>query len=296
MVKTTKITLLIAFCAFAGNILSQNKQTDFEYLEQSLNKKAYAILESEENKERLERNNEFYNLFLKTLSRKESFDYHFSSLEIISELRSPNDKFRIITWHVPLMNGNYKFFGFFQVKDDTTNTYNIYELIDNTNFCDNSDFKNYNHGNWYGAYYYDLIHEQYKDKDYYTLLGWKGKDALINKRIIEPLTIDVNGKPVFGQKIFKYKDNSHRRVILRHSAKISMSLNYDGFFTNKNAETDSALINSRQNAIIFERVEPRNEYLEGHYQFYKPLSSIFDAFVFENGKWVLHEDVDTRNP
>jgi len=55
--------------------------------------------------------------------------------------------------------------------------------------------------------------------------------------------------------------------------------------------------------IIFDRLSPidprTSKYsanLEGQFQFYVPESNIYDAFIFENGRWNFVKDVDARNP
>lgn len=47
--------------------------------------------------------------------------------------------------------------------------------------------------------------------------------------------------------------------------------------------------------ILFDRLVPLSTSLEGQKQFYVPETNIFDAFIFENGRWVFMEDIDARN-
>ena len=55
--------------------------------------------------------------------------------------------------------------------------------------------------------------------------------------------------------------------------------------------------------IVFDRLAPIDERngntmadFTGQYQFYVPETNIVDAFVFDNGRWVLTKDIDARNP
>ena len=48
--------------------------------------------------------------------------------------------------------------------------------------------------------------------------------------------------------------------------------------------------------IIFDRLIPLAQNLEGVYCYYVPATNIFDAYYFEKGKWKFVKDVDARNP
>ena len=293
MYRIIIIVLLSVFFTISINIFGQN-QEDFTVLEQKLNKKALAIIDFHQNAERLEQNNKLYDLFLETLHKDGSFDYPFDSLETISVLRSPDEKFRIITWYLPLVNGYYEYYGFFQIKDKSANKKKIYELTHPSEKVEEAEFKELNHKNWFGAYYYDLIHSQYAGKDYYTLLGWKGKNPLVRQRLIEPIRLNSENEPVFGQPILSYKDDYYCRAIFSYSSRVSMELNYDSLLLINNANIDSKQI--KTSMIVFDRLDPIEDSLENHYQFYKPVTNISDGFIFKNGKWVFFPNIDARNP
>lgn len=51
----------------------------------------------------------------------------------------------------------------------------------------------------------------------------------------------------------------------------------------------------KMNMIVFDRIAPMEQGLEGLYQFYVPQAYAYDAYVFYDGKWRFVEDVDARN-
>ena len=53
--------------------------------------------------------------------------------------------------------------------------------------------------------------------------------------------------------------------------------------------------NVKSEMILFDRLVPLNTSLEGQKQFYVPETNVFDAFIFEKGKWLFIEDIDARN-
>ncbi len=47
--------------------------------------------------------------------------------------------------------------------------------------------------------------------------------------------------------------------------------------------------------IVFDRLIPMSNSLEGIPRYYFPAGNVFDAFVFHKGKWIYVEDIDARN-
>jgi hypothetical protein len=278
---------------FAGLMLkginSRAQESDyFIQMEDSLKILSFKIVEPIHDFERLSVNNDFKDLFLKVLEKEGSFDYPFDSLSNVSLLKAPDNSFRIITWYVPLPESSFEYFGFFQVKDERRGDVVIYPLMNVEREPDDLLYQQFSPESWYGAYYYQLIHNRHEREDYYTLLGWRSDNLLTRKRVIEPIRTAARGKPVFGIPQFTYENNRYRRVVFEYSAKVSMSVIYDR----------QLLKGSRRpkNMIVFDRLMPTHPQLKGHYQFYFPETNVFDAFVFENGRWVYYPGIDARNP
>ncbi len=278
------LTYVVSVCVFAQN------KNDFSILEERINKKAVSIIEFNSNAERIDQNNKLYDLLLETLKKHGSFDYPFDSLETISVLKSPDDRFRIYTWYFPLIDGDFKHFGFLQSRSLEQDTIVIYEFVDRSQKIEDPEFMSLDHTNWFGAYYYELIHNSHNGNDYYTLLGWRGNNPLIRQRVIETLMIKSDGEPIFGKEMFEYKEKKHKRILFNYSARVSMALKYDL----QVLESEGRRRGRPVKLIVFDRLVPADESLKGHYQFYKPETNIFDGFIFENGKWKFLSDIDVR--
>jgi hypothetical protein len=274
---------LLIFLSF--NAISQ---TDFRVHEDSLRRLSLKLPVLDDDEQRREANRQFMEYFEQVLAMDGSFMYNFDSLTTISMLRSPDARFRIISWYVPLRGDNFEYFGFFQTAGNINGGGKLIPLADKGIREDEPRFESLDHEQWYGAYYSDMIHHRHNQKDLYTLLGWRGDNPLTRKRIIEPLTLSDEGKPVFGKQVFQYGENQHYRVIFEYSAKVSMIIRFDDFIFDGSRNPERI--------IVFDHIAPTHSFLSGHYQFYVPEMNIFDAFRFVNGRWVFVEDIDIRNP
>ncbi len=260
----------------------------FREAEDSLQAMAARIVQPPGDDERLQNNKEFKAYFKEVLAHEQSFDYPFDSLHTVSVLTAPDQKFRLFTWYVPLSGQQFLYFGYLQRGEKDTLNEPLYGLTDKTVKLREQPDRELDPGNWYGAYYYEIIHHQDAEgKHVYTLLGWKGDNPRTRIRVIEPLVIR-QGEPVFGYNVFDGRYTENRRVIFQYSAAVSMSLLYEQDFFQKG--------DSLHHMIVFDRLEPLHEGVKGHYQFYKPEVNIFDGMYLKDGKWVLVEDVDARMP
>ena len=284
--KFVRIFLALMLLAGLPDIL--HAQKDFAAHEDSLKRMMRRIIEPEHDFERLAINYEFKTYFEKVLQKEGSFEYPFDSLVVVSRLKAPDESFRIISWYVPLQDGKFEYFGFFQSPQHGGEGYQLFTLTDKAMKISEPQFETLDHENWYGAYYTDLIHKTHRRNDYYLLLGWRGDNPLTRKRLLEPIRVMGRGRPSFGQPVFRYENNRHRRVIFEYSAKASMVMRYESFILEQSRRP--------QEIIIFDRMAPSHSFMRGSYQFYVPETNIFDAFMFEDGNWIFIPDVDARNP
>ncbi len=262
---------------------------DFINYEDSLRTIIEQVPFLENDSQRQQTGKQFKDYFQKVLSMEGSFDYPFDSLTVVSFLKAPDDKFRIISWYIPLEDDRFEYFGFFQIPiPEKEDEFVLFELKDVASELSQTQYEILKDLNWYGAYYLELIHRQHNREDYYALLGWRGDNPQTRKRVIEPLVLTDSGEPVFGQEVFTYRNNNHKRVIFEYSSRVSITMNYE-----------SQRVEGRrrpEKIIIFDRVAPTHSFLEGHYQYYVPETNIFDGFAFDDGKWVFIEDIDARVP
>jgi hypothetical protein len=290
--------LLFLFC-FVQITIAQD--TYFREQEKLLNDLSLTIVQGEADFVRYEANERFLETLIYCLKIEKSFRYPFDSIKAISVLKSDDNKVRIFTWTVPKDDDSYEYFGIVQSYNDKNKNYDIHILTDKSDEITNAENKTLKKDFWYGAIYLDLIQTKYNGRTYYTLLGWDGHTAITNQRIIEVLSIKQNGTPYFGAAIFRGYESRVRRIIFTYSDKSNMLLQYDEqayyYKTHKFLRKKKRIIKSKTTKmIIFDRLAPIDESLEGEFQFYVPETNIHDAFIPEKGKWRFTPMIDARNP
>jgi len=237
-----------------------------------------AIVKAKSDEEKLSYNTKIEHIFSELLQNKETFDYSFLELKFISKLKSDDDKLKIYTWNIPYENGTFEYFGFVQLKQKDESVALI-ELTDKSKKIKTPEHKILYANNWYGALYYKLLTNSYKGKTYYTLLGWDGNDNFTNKKIIDVLTLK-HKKIQFGSPVFKINNNEIKnRMIFEYAEQVKMMLRYD----------------DKIKMIVFDHLAPEHPKFKGQYMYYGPDLSQ-DGFVFQEGLWLLKENLDLRNP
>jgi len=254
-------------------------------LEDSLLKLAMRIIEPDNDAGRLENNALFQDALREALLTDSTLSHPFDSVRTVSFLLAPSGAFRIITWYVPLTNGRFRYFGFVQTPANARQAGDLFELNDMTPLLSQISSRELRKDEWYGAYYYELIHIRQRRKDYYTLLGWKGDNPDSRIRLIEPFRLTGQG-PVFGAQVFEAGERKPFRIIFEYSARVSMSLKYHPCFPAGRRRT--------KQIIVFDRLFPTHESLTGDFRFYVPEVNAFDGFEFKNGQWLFVHDVDAR--
>lgn len=308
---------------FGLNLSSYGQDfTSLAFYEDTLKKLGKAILYGEHDIDKYAANEKFQKLLEESLYLKNAYEFPFDSVKTLSKLSSEDKQLRIFTWNLPKKDGTYHYFGFLMSLNKAKKRYFIYKLDDKSELMENAEIKTLEPEKWYGALYYKLIQTQDNNKRYYTLLGWDGNNTLTNRKIIEILTVSQTGEPKFGQPIFKCEKKKLRRYFFEYAKDASMSLKYEPQkyeqITREKKVVDKKGKQSRKkidfnalqkekilaekskmklvSMIVFDRLSPLDPNLEGMYQYYVPETNIYDAFIFENGKWVLVKDTDARNP
>jgi hypothetical protein len=301
MMKKLLLLSAVLFFSVCGN--SQNNE-ELVKAEDTLKVLGKIILNGESDFIKYDANEKFLTILESALINQNSFDYTFDSLTTIARLVSPDKRFRIFNWNISKTDGTYEYFGFIQAWNKKKKKYILYPLTDNSDKITKPESQNLDNNNWYGAHYYKILYNKSGGKKYYTLLGWDGNDKLTQKKIIDVLVFNSNEKPIFGASIFKYNKKIQKRIIFEYSSTASMSLKYEEqyMFSGKwkrrisfNQEEQYSLTGKKKRKmIIFDRLSPLDQSLDGQYQFYYPETNIFDAFIFRSGKWSLVKDVDAR--
>lgn len=213
---------------------------------------------------------------LKTLIETHaSFETDFSALKTINVLQKNNLK--IYNWTLPLSDGTYEYFAFFQIKTDKE-AFRVVELVDKSESIKAPETRVLTNKNWYGALYYKIIYSKDLGKDTYTLLGWDGNNLLTNKKLIDVVTTSSKGIIRFGAPIFKTEKKTKKRVIFEYASNVVMSLKY----------------HPKIEKIVFDVLIPSSSSLKGVYEYYGPSLEMFDAFFIDNKKWNYQKDIDIK--
>lgn len=130
---------------------------------------------------------------------------------------------------------------------------------------------------WCGGIYYELVPQVLDGDTVYTLLAWDGNNGVSFKKIIDVLSFNRKGEPVFGANAFQSERRKDKRVIFEYSSEMSLLLTYD-------KEAECIVTNSLHT----------NDQRFSEVQEYYSATDAFNVFRFENQLWVLYENVDLR--
>ncbi|MBI9033094.1 MAG: hypothetical protein JEZ03_01350, partial [Bacteroidales bacterium] len=290
------VVLSLSFClsSFAQEVRFQNIETRLSFLGE-------IILSIADDSSREDANMVFLTTLEKVLKDPNSFSYPFDNVPNLAVLTPEDSSFRIFNWNFPGSDSEFTFHAIIQKKEN--DTVKIFILSDHSDDIVNPEHQELNPDNWYGALYYQIIQKQFNGQKTYTLLGWDGFDRYSNKKIIEILCFE-NNEPIFGKAIFPDWNNTQQlRVIFEYNERSAFSLRYDDQAliekTRKNKiRPGEGMYNYNEiptGMIAFNRLEPMHPELQGDFKYYIARSELVDGFVFENGFWHFHSEVDAQN-
>jgi hypothetical protein len=260
-----------AYTSFAQSYDDEEMMKQLGYVDQLLTDAADYYYDED----KLENNQEVIAILSEILESDNAFDLPWDSLNTISVIRSEDEKLLIMTWNVLFDDLHHTCFGFIQYQPNKNELY-TYRLSDLYILEDSVERRFMSHKEWYGAVYYDIIENKDRaNKTQYTLLGWRGRDALTQQKLIETLEFDRHNLPIFGNRNFIINRKKVERAIFTYSLKTQMLLYY----------------NTKHNLLVFDHLSPSNPKLIGHFEFYGPDLS-YDAFKYEKGKWYFNSDID----
>lgn len=277
MKKITYLLLLILFKS--SGLLAQSKMSLYE---DSLKNLGLIITTDTIEENRVKANYTFIKTLVNSLKERNSYYYPFNQLsDFISVKKSDDNKLKVYSWFTQADDGSYRYFGAIQINNP--NKLELYPLIDQTqniNKLPNLADTTLNQNQWLGAVYYQIIPVSGIKDPYYLLLGWKGKSALSNSKVIETLRF-VDGKPVFGTAVLEtgLKSNQfHSRYIFDYAKNAAMMLRYV----------------KSENMIVFDHLVAPNQKSEGMTDFYAPDLS-YDGLKLKQSKWVFQDNLKLKN-
>ncbi len=242
--------------------------------EDSLKSLGKKFVNDENDLERKNANYAFIKTLVTALKVPNSFLYPFDSVKSITIINSPDNRFRILSWHVINDDGSYRFYGTIQIN--TGGELKMFPLNDYSPKLTNPEDSVTDNTKWFGAQYYKII-PVYSPKLYYVMLGWKGYSDKSTKKVIEVLSFK-DDKPVLGLPIFDGNGKTRKRVVFEYTRLSSMLLRYV----------------PEQNMIVFDNLAPPEPGLKNKHETYGPDLS-YDGYRQKNGRWVYVDNLDMRN-
>ncbi len=202
-------------------------------------------------------------------------EYPWSRLSRIGAKTSEDKKIRIFTWHVEDDPDNYRYFGYIQVSLKRGKI-ELHKLQDNLKPQRGIYRAEQSLDNWYGKLCYSIVTKKVRRKSYYTVLGLDFNNSMSNIKSVEILSIHRN-KPRFEKEMFSNGRELVDRVVLEYSDQVAISARYEPSL----------------DLITFDHLVPLHPIYKNNFEFYGPDGS-FDGLRFENGIWILSEDIDAR--
>lgn len=131
-----------------------------------------------------------------------SYNFKFDSLTAVKQLIAPDKSFKLFCWQLDLGDGTYRQRAAMQLPT-TDGSLKLLPFFDNSDFIVSPTKGINTRKNWMGAIYYEIIPTEYKNKTYYTLLGYDEFNLTLSRKIIEVIHFE-NNEPVLGGDFFSY--------------------------------------------------------------------------------------------
>ena len=226
--RSISFALFSLFLIFGTNISAQDEGA-FSAIENQLNYYQKVIGNSEDVKERIAASDSCKMLLNDNWQKPGFFEHPFDKIQGMQVLTSPDERFRIFNWNIPLEDALHSYEAFLLVKDESNEDEMSWIQLEKSNRPP-SNLKNrtLRADKWYGALYYNIIEMDRGKKDYYVLLGWDGKDGITNRKFIEVLSFNSRNEPRLGASVFHMENGVQKRVIFEYANEVSMSLRNGG--------------------------------------------------------------------
>ncbi|RYU91596.1 hypothetical protein EWM62_06555 [Mucilaginibacter terrigena] len=267
--------LFISTASFAQHSDGNKDLKDLGVYQDSLAALGKKFVNHPDELERKNANYRFIPLLVAALRVPHSFNFPFDSVKSISIINAPDNRFRILSWHIMNQDGSYRFYG--TVQMNTGGSLLMYPLEDYSPFLKNPEDSVTDSHKWYGAQYYKIV-KVAASKPYYVLLGWKGNTVKSTKKVIEVLSFDRNDKLSLGMPVFDGNKKNRKRIIFEYTRQASMLLRYV----------------ADQQLIVFDHLAPPDDKMKDRPETFGP-DLTYDGYKLKNGKWVFVENLDMRN-
>lgn len=187
-------TLLLIFILAAGSVRGQWREDTLQVL-------ADRILNGRDAADRFRADSALTRTLVRALRTPHSFRHPFDSLANISRVYAPDSSFRILTWQVVRDESVFRRHGAIQVRT-ADGSLKLFPLIDRGSLIRRQADTVTNHEWWIGALYYRIVKTSYAGRHYYTLLGYDEYSVRSTRKVLDVLSFDAQGRPVFGAPVF----------------------------------------------------------------------------------------------
>ena len=253
-------------CPFSAQAQRPFDSTHLDSLkvyEQKLQQIGDSMVDADRQAMRVHSLKQYIPTLVETLKIPGSFEYPFDSLRYMFTFTPPDRSFRLYNWHINFIDQTYRFYGVIQMNNkDSLELYPLFDRVEEGLI--NAEDTVLSREGWYGAQYYKLIQKTIDDKKYYFLLGWDGFNRTCNRKLIDVLHFNEEGKPQFGAPFFKHEGTTKKRIVFIFNNKATMELEYD----------------PGNDVIAFDHLVPPNKRSEGHEHTYIP-DGTYEYFVFD---------------
>jgi hypothetical protein len=190
---------------------------------------AFAVVNDSIEQERFASCKVLITSLVKALKTPNSFNYPFDRLKSISILYPPDSSFRIFTWQLFVNDSTYRYYGTIQMNQRELK---LFPLRDKSFEMELPPVvETLTADNWYGALYYNLRQFDTREGRKYLLLGFDAFEFFQKRKVIDVLSFDKKGTPVFGAEVFTRDKNrpgpKEHRLIFEYSAEASVRVNWD---------------------------------------------------------------------
>jgi hypothetical protein len=272
-----KLLILLIAISFSGYQTAEGQQSD-PAIDLSLQMQFFKLQSAKEDSLRLAINDSIILLTGQLAGDHKQFNTKIPNLRNLGQIISPDSSLKILTWNLPLENGQGKYFCYVVRKNDTGASLNVRLLSHQYETGAIKTDTLYSENNWYGALYYDIRPFSYDGKKYWMLLGISYSDPYVIRKIIEVISYKSDDSLIFGAKWFDTGKAIRYRHVLEYSASAMITLRF---------MPDSSIV--FDHLVALPRSSP-----DGRLEYGPDYSN--DSFRFESGTWKLSVNVDARNP
>ncbi len=167
---------------------------------------------------------------VRALKEDNSFQYPFNRLQHLSIQYPADSSFRVFTWQLYVDKDTYRYYGAIQMNSPELQ---LYPLVDRSDEVRDVEGAILSPERWYGSVYYHLESFDTGSGKAYLLFGYDGFEFFRKRKVVDVLTFDASGKPVFGAPVFVEQGengevrSTRERLLLEYSAEASVRLNFD---------------------------------------------------------------------